>query len=81
MSSKYGRSIWLIALILLVSLTVLAPAASAQDLVTQAAKHDGGLVWVWAAFSALGLGVLGAGVAANRQPRKPPAASTRIPEL
>ena len=81
MSSKFGRSIWLVALILIVSLTVLAPAASAQDLVTQAAKQDGGLVWVWAAFSALALGVLGAGVAANRQPPKPPAASTRIPEL
>lgn len=81
MSSKFGRSFWLMVLIVLVSLTVLAPAASAQDLVAQAAKHDGGLVWVWSAFSALALGVLGAGVAANRQPRKPPGASTRIPEL
>ena len=81
MSSRFGRSFWLIVLVLLVSLTFMAPPVSAQDLVTQTVEHDGGLVWVWAAFSALALGVLGAGVAANRQPRKPPAASSRIPEL
>jgi hypothetical protein len=81
MSSKFGRSVWPIALVVLMSLIVLVPAASAQDLVAQAARRDGGLVWVWVAFSALALGVLGAGVASNRQPRKPPAAPTRVPDL
>lgn len=80
MSSKFGRSLWFIALVLL-SLTFMAPAATARDLVAHTVEHDGGLVWVWAAFSALALAVLGAGVAANRQPRKPPAASSRLPEL
>lgn len=81
MSSIFGRSFWLIALLVLVSLPVLAPAASAQELVTQAVRPDRGIVWVWVAFSALALGVLAASVAANRQPHKPPTASTRGPEF
>lgn len=47
----------------------------------QPTTSNGAVVWIWVAFSGLGLAVLTATVAANRPPRKSTAGPSRVPPL
>ncbi len=56
-------------------------AGAVSEQPTPNSETNGDVVWVWVAFSTLGVAVLAAGAAANRPPKTSPASTPRRPPL